>query len=699
MTQAGTDVPLRMVVPGDKSVTHRALLFGALATGVTHVRRPLISADTLSTAAVLRQLHVAVPPLDPRGVDLTGVGLRGFQTPTDVLDCGNSGTTCRLLIGALASQPLRATLTGDSSLRGRPMARVTDPLSKMGARFEWSREPGVLPVTVAGGDLRPIDIATGVSSAQVKSAILLAGLTSGQFVLVTEPHKSRDHTERFLAAMGAPTISHNAQGGWRVELRDPPDGIHGIDVTVPGDFSTAAFPLVWALCRPEGPPLELVGVGLNPTRTGLLDVLRRMGARFDVLADDTTGPEPTGSIVAYPSRLHGTEVGGAEIPAMIDEIPALFIAALFAEGVTSIRGAGELRVKESDRIDALARNLRAIGADVEESTDGLRVVGNGGRVRGSVETFGDHRVEMAFGVLEVLSDGAVRVPVRAAAEVSFPEFWSEFARLEAENRRDRGASNPAGRQTKDESDVLRPTRRRPVVTIDGPSGSGKSTTARAVARRLGLVHLDTGSLYRAVAYALLEAGVPDTQWERLDTAYFENLGLTASVEGGRVSLSRSGSPIGDEVLRTPRVTAAVSRVAALPAVRAALIDLQRDAARDGGLVADGRDLGTVVFPDAEAKFFLVADLEERARRRLLEQRDTTLAKPASGDVDAPRALSEETEVAVMAQQLHARDFEDAHREHSPLRRPEDAVVIDTTALTPDEQLERVLERVLTVWSR
>ncbi len=668
---------LEVIVPGDKSVTHRGLLFGALASGITRVRKPLISEDIQSTASVLRHLGVGVPALDASGVSVPGVGLRGLREPTELLDCGNSGTTARLLLGILAGQPIRATLTGDTSLRGRPMARVSDPLEKMGARFDWTEQPGFFPATVTGGDLKSIDVSTPVASAQVKSAILLAGLTGGVFALVTEPRQSRDHTERLLAAMGAATVCHLAQGGWRVELRDPPATLEPVDFDVPADFSTAAFPLVWAVCRKTGPPLSLPGVGLNPTRTGFLEVLRRMGARIDVIADDHDGPEPTGTLIAYPSSLKGTEVAGPEIPAMIDEIPALVIAGLHADGETIITGASELRVKESDRIASLSNNLRALGIEVEEAEDGLRFSGQPGHLKGSVTPFDDHRIEMAFGVLEGLTDGQVRVTERTAAAVSYPAFWTELARLKGQDRADRSE---------------RRQNRLPLITIDGPAGSGKSTTAQAVARSLGLVHLDSGSLYRAVAYALLEGDVPEDEWPDLPTGYFSDLGISAKVQGRGIVLSLDGVAIADDLLRTPRVTAAVSRVAALPSVRAALIGLQREAARRGGLVADGRDMGTVVFPEADAKIFLVADLEERARRRVQES--------LGGDNEQAEGTPpvDEAEVVAMAQKIQARDFEDAHREHSPLRRPKDAIEIDTTALTPEEQLRRVLDQVRAVWN-
>lgn len=659
--QLGAGAALR--VPGDKSVTHRGLLFGALAEGRTEVRRPLVSADTRSTAAVLRQLGVAVPPIEATTevVTIDGVGLRGLREPREVLNCGNSGTTARLLLGILAGQPISATMTGDASLRGRPMDRIAEPLGLMGARFRYMDQAGRLPLVVSGGGIKPIDIRTPVASAQIKSAIVLAGLTGGAFALVTEPRQSRDHTERLLKAMGVSVISHAVREGWRVELRDPPETIQAVSLTVPGDISTAAFPLVWAVCRAEGPPLELRGVGVNPTRTGMLAVLERMGARIERTNESEDRAEPTATLVAYPSRLEATEITGAEIPSLVDEIPALVIAGLFADGESRVTGAGELRVKESDRIASLTYNLRRLGVDVDEARDGLSFRGPVDGLSGEVDTFDDHRIEMAFGVLEALTQGAVRVADRNAARVSYPAFWDDLAALQRWNRVDR---TPA--QT-----------RRPVVTIDGPAGSGKSTTARAVAAELGLVHLDSGALYRAIALALLEAGVARESWDALPTEFFEELRLDATVDGQKMVLSLGGEVLNDARLRTDEVTAAVSSVAALPSVRAALIGLQRAAGRGGGLVADGRDMGTVVFPGADVKIFLVADLEERARRRANE-----------GD-----GRGEEREVVAMAQRLQARDFEDTHREHSPLRRPADAIVIDTTHLSPEGQLGLVLDEV------
>ena len=392
----------RIRVPGDKSVTQRALIFASLASGESRLRGLLPGEDPQATAAALRALGVDIPPFDEDEADvrIQGVGLRGLQEPHHDLDFENSGTGARLMLGVLAGQPMNVTLTGDASLRSRPMGRVTDPLSKMGAVFREVGEPDRLPLEVRGGTLEPLDYDSPVASAQVKSALLLAGLVSGAFVLVSEPHRSRDHTERMLSMSGVSVVSHEAGGVWRVELRDPPERIAPLDLEVPGDFSSAAFFLALAILDGVEGGLEIEHVGMNPTRRGLLDVLDRMGASVgaDPFAEEDGG-EPVSSLRGRPSKLIGTTVGADEVPAMIDEFPVLAILAARAEGVTRITGAAELRVKESDRILVLVENLRAVGVQAEELRDGLEIEGGDHPLAGRVSSHHDHRIAMAFGVL------------------------------------------------------------------------------------------------------------------------------------------------------------------------------------------------------------------------------------------------------------------------------------------------------------
>jgi len=421
---AGADLAT-VRVPGDKSISHRALLFAALAEGESRLRGLLDAADPASTAAALRALGVAVPALAADAeVRLRGVGLRGLRPPSKPVDCGNSGTTARLLLGVLAGQPLTATLTGDVSLRRRPMRRVTGPLVRMGAVVEELDAPDRLPLRIEGGRLAPLRYDSPHASAQVKSALLLAGLTGGVEVAVREPTPSRDHTERMLRAMGVP-VESGVDGGLPYAALQPVTALEPLDLNVPGDFSSAAFFIALGLLSRE--PLRIAHVGLNPTRTGLLPVLERMGARVSAEPSRSAG-EPMGDVVVAPGALHGVAVEAHEIPGLIDEVPVLAVLAARAEGETRIRGAGELRVKESDRLAALAGNLRALGVEAADEGDELVVVGTDAPLRGDVRCHGDHRIAMAFGVLASLPGNDIRIDDTAVASISFPRFWTELDR-------------------------------------------------------------------------------------------------------------------------------------------------------------------------------------------------------------------------------------------------------------------------------
>jgi 3-phosphoshikimate 1-carboxyvinyltransferase len=402
-------------VPGDKSITHRALLFGALARGRSHVGGALTSLDARSSARVLRQLGAEISPL--RSGSVVSIEGRGrLRRPEDVLDCGNSGTTTRLLLGLLAGHRFAATLTGDGSLRRRPMRRVTVPLSRMGARFVEHGGDG-LPLTVRGGKLTPLRYEMPVSSAQIKSALLLAGLAGGVEVELREPHgRSRDHSERLLRAFG---YRVDETDGW---IRFAPTGrLASFDLQVPGDPSSAAF-LVGAAVMAEAGELRIAGVGVNPTRTGFLAVLERMGAAVAVEETTEHFGEPVADLVVRPAQLRATEVLAGEIPGLIDEIPLLAVLAARAEGTTVFRQVGELRVKESDRLGLIADNLRSVGCRAEVSGDDLHVQGGTEAPRGPVRTAGDHRLAMAFAVLGTAPGARIRVDDMACAAVSFPQF-------------------------------------------------------------------------------------------------------------------------------------------------------------------------------------------------------------------------------------------------------------------------------------
>jgi 3-phosphoshikimate 1-carboxyvinyltransferase len=418
-------------VPGDKSISQRALILASLAEGESRLRGVLPSADPHSTAGALRALGASIPPLPADGSEIRvlGRGLRGLVAGEEPLDLGNSGTGTRLLLGVLAGQPGRALVDGDASLRSRPMARVTDPLGAMGARFVWRGEPGRLPVEVVGGPLRSLEYDLPVASAQVKSALLLAGLVGGVPIGLTEPGASRDHTERMLRGVGASVITHVRGHGRRVELRDPPSRIRPLDLDVPGDLSSAAFVVLAVMLGVTPGPVTIEGVGLNPTRAGALDLFARLGARVERLGEHEAAGEPVGDLRVTAGRLEAIEVDHADVTSAVDEIPAVAVAAARAPGWTRIRGAAELRVKETDRIRALVVNLRALGVEVREVDDGLDVLGTPAPLHGTVDAFDDHRIAMVFGVLGAQDGNDVEVQGRECVDVSFPGFWDLLERL------------------------------------------------------------------------------------------------------------------------------------------------------------------------------------------------------------------------------------------------------------------------------
>lgn len=405
-------------VPGDKSISHRALLLAALGDGPSEIRGLLVSADVEATARALRALGVAVPSLDAGGITITGGGLRGLRSSAAPLDCANSGTTARLVAGLVAGAGLEATLVGDESLSRRPMRRVAEPLRAMGATVELPAHDG-LPMTVRSTGLHGLTWHSPVPSAQVKSAVLLAGLVAQVPVEVYEPLPTRDHTERMLEARGVDLV----RDGTMVALR-PTGRLDAGPIEVPGDPSSAAFLLGAVACGACG-PLRVAHVGVNPTRIGAVAALRRMGlpVRFDAMR--MLAGEPVADLVVDPppTRLTGITIAAEEVPSLIDELPLLACVAACAAGETIVHGAGELRVKESDRIRLVVENLRAIGAEAEELPDGFVVRGGDRPRHGSVRTAGDHRIAMAFGVLGAVPGNAIVVDDPSCVAVSWPSFW------------------------------------------------------------------------------------------------------------------------------------------------------------------------------------------------------------------------------------------------------------------------------------
>ena len=410
-------------VAGDKSISHRAVMFGALAEGETRISGFLAGEDCLATLAAFRRMGVTIDGPDGAGrVRIDGVGLNGLQAPDGPLDMGNSGTSMRLMAGLLAGQGFSSELTGDASLCNRPMGRVVEPLTQMGARLRAQGEGGRPPLRIEpAGDLRGIHYHLPVASAQVKSAVLLAGLYAAGETCVTEPAPTRDHTERMLAAFGYPV----RRDGGRVCL-DGRGRLTGTELAVPGDLSSAAFFLVAAAITP-GAELTIEGVGVNPTRRGALDILQAMGADIREANPRTLGGEPVADLAVRGGGLRGIDIPADLVPLAIDEFPVLFVAAAAATGRTVLRDAAELRVKESDRIRVMADGLQALGGQAEPLSDGI-VIDGGPLAGGRVEAHGDHRVAMAFAVASLVADGPIEIGGAAAIRTSFPDFLEVAAK-------------------------------------------------------------------------------------------------------------------------------------------------------------------------------------------------------------------------------------------------------------------------------
>lgn len=425
MSQASV-LPLRsfdaqLAIPGDKSLSHRALLFGALAEGLTEITGLLESADVLSTWACLEALGVKIEKQGER-VWVHGVGLNGFQAPAGPLDCGNSGTTMRLLMGVLAGQRFATTLIGDPSLSRRPMKRVAEPLRQMGAQIEL-HEGNYPPVQIQPATLSGLDYVLPVASAQLKSALLLAGLYAQESVLLRGEIGSRDHTERLLPHFGVQI--QKTDGFLQIE---PGQCLISAEVHVPGDPSTAAFWLAAAAIIPNG-RVEIERVSLNPTRLGFINVLKRMGA---VVVEEMTlgNPEPLGVVRLQQVPLQGTRVYAHEIPDLVDEVPLIAILATQAQGLTEVRGASELRVKESDRLEAIAQNLRAMGAQITLFEDGFAIEGPQALFGAEIEPFHDHRIAMAFAIAGLVANGETRILNPECVAISYPEFFEVLSLLE-----------------------------------------------------------------------------------------------------------------------------------------------------------------------------------------------------------------------------------------------------------------------------
>lgn len=411
-------------VPGDKSISHRAVMFGAIAEGETKITNFLQGEDCLSTIACFQKLGITI---EQKGTDVTvyGKGLQGLVEPAEVLDVGNSGTTIRLMLGILANVPFHCTVVGDESIGKRPMKRVTEPLRQMGAKIDGREDGQFTPLLIRGGNIKGINYSSPVASAQVKSAVLLAGLQGESMTTVTEPLQSRDHTERMLRAFGCDVtvdgLTVSLQGG---------QNLSSTNIEVPGDISSAAFFLAAGAIVPNS-KIVLKNVGLNPTRTGILDVLSQMGAKLSIENIRNEEFEPCGDITVETSQLSGIEIGGALIPRLIDEIPIIALLATQAEGITVIKDAEELKVKETNRIDTVVNELKKLGANIEATEDGMIVRGKMQLHGHVVNSYGDHRIGMMLGIAACIADGEVIIENSEAVAVSYPDFFHQLHMLQS----------------------------------------------------------------------------------------------------------------------------------------------------------------------------------------------------------------------------------------------------------------------------
>lgn len=410
-------------IPGDKSISHRAVMIGAISEGTTEVTNFLQGADCLSTISCFQKMGIEIENM-PEKITIHGKGLHGLKAPTEILDCGNSGTTTRLISGILSGQDFSSTLTGDASIQKRPMLRIMKPLREMGANIQSIKDNNCAPLEINGSILQGISYQSPIASAQVKSAILLAGLYANGTTSITEPYVSRNHSEIMLSHFGA-----------KLEIKDTTVTIHpnpvlsGQKVEVPGDISSAAYFIAAGLLVP-GSKLLLKNVGINPTRDGILRVAKEMGGNFEILNERTACGEPVADLLVSYSTLHGITIGGEIIPTLIDEIPIIAIMAAFAEGTTIIKDAAELKVKESDRIAVMVDNLTAMGCDIEATDDGMIIHGGKPLLGTTIETKKDHRIAMSFAIADLMAEGTTTLLDKECVDISFPTFYQTLEDLQ-----------------------------------------------------------------------------------------------------------------------------------------------------------------------------------------------------------------------------------------------------------------------------
>ena len=655
-------ISAEMTVPGDKSVSHRSIMIAALSNGRCEIDGFLPSADCLATMGAMRALGIKIEVLEENSAGPTRIAVHGnsleLTEPSAPIDCGNSGTSMRLIAGILAAQPFRSQLTGDPSLSRRPMGRIIDPLSAMGADITAEGEKGCPPLNIRGCELKPVHYELPVASAQVKSAILLAGLFTRGKTTITQPQTTRDHTERMFKQFQVKTLVDG--NDISIYGRQTPESQ---DFTVPGDISSAAFWLVAASVQP-GARLTIQNVGLNPTRAGIIDILVRMGANITDTVIDAEAGEPTGHVTVRGGSLKGIEIGGDIIPNIIDELPVIAVAAALAQGTTIIRDAGELRVKETDRIFAVAENLRRMGVEVDEQYDGMTIHGTDTLTGARIDSFGDHRIAMAFAIAGLFAEGETVIENVDCVDTSYPGFELELKRFMSskisEGERTPTISSVTKRSQPEGAPRTHLEQAPLVVAIDGPAASGKSSVARALAAAHGLTYINSGAMYRAVTWSALQAGV-DPSDEAAVIAHLDASPIDYTTIGGVAQFTIGGCDAGDE-LKSAEVNDQVSTIASHGGVRERLVAQQREIGKNGRIVMEGRDIGSVVFPDTPHKFYIDASEEVRRGRRQSEGFNDDLSK---------------------------RDQLDSSRENSPLVVDPGATTIDSSELTIDQVVEAI----------
>lgn len=636
-----------VVVAGDKSISHRALMLSSQALGTTTIKGLLEGDDVLNTAVALRNMGVKIEK-NGDGWHVEGVGIGGLQEAGEVLDMGNSGTSTRLLMGLVAPYPFTTFFTGDDSLRSRPMARVITPLEQMGAEIN-THSGGKLPLSIHGTAApKAISYTLPVASAQVKSAIILAALNTAGTTTVIEPHATRDHTENMLEYFDIPIAREQIKDGTKITITGKPkQTAKNREILVPGDPSSAAFLVVAALIVPNS-EVVVRNVCMNPLRTGLFTTLQEMGGDISYENIRALGGEKLADIRVRHSQLKTVTVPAERAPSMIDEYPILAVAASFAKGESVMHGLSELRVKESDRLNAIIENLTACGVDARAEGDTLFVTGGNPKGGVTITTRFDHRIAMSFLVMGMASREAITVDDATAIKTSFPNFVSLM--------------NGMGAKIIVEQPAADKPQHPIVISIDGPAASGKGTLARRLAEHFDMDYLDTGSLYRAVGLKLIYGDKDPNDKEAA-------LAAALAIDINDLSNPR---------LRQERIGKAASIVSAFPDVRQALLDYQRKFAQSPrGAVLDGRDIGTVVCPDATIKFFITATLFARAKRR---------HKELSGE-------GVEVIFDSVLEDLRERDERDKNRAAAPLIPADDAIIIDSSAADASEIFQRAREIV------